>query len=50
MIKEKKVLEKEEIKELQDLKSTYDDLIYALGALEAQGKLSLETGEIEPLQ
>ena len=85
MIKEKKVLEKEEIKELQDLKSNYDSLIYTLGTVEAEifslenikqelkqklteiinkeknlaqelekkygaGKLSLSTGEIQPIQ
>lgn len=84
MIKEKKVLEKEEIKELQDLKSNYDSLIYTLGTVEAEifslentkqelkqklteivnkekglaqklekkygaGKLSLDTGEIQPI-
>tara|TARA_B100000963_G_scaffold293401_1_gene263768 strand:+ start:968 stop:1225 length:258 start_codon:yes stop_codon:yes gene_type:complete len=85
MIKEKKVLTEEEIKELKDLKSNFDTTIYALGTIEAeitalkstkhdlnlklveitnkekdlakkledkygQGKLLLETGEIEPLE
>lgn len=85
MIKEKKVLEEKEIKDLRELKSSYDSLVYTLGAVEAEifslentkqeikqklveiinqekdlaqklekkygaGKLSLETGEIEPLQ
>ena len=85
MIKEKKVLTEEEIKELKELKTDFDNIIYSLGSIEAeitslenskselklklteitnkektwakkledkygQGKLSLETGEIEPLQ
>ena len=85
MSKEKKVLTEEEIKELKELKTDFDNIIYSLGSIEAeitsledskselklklteitnkektlakkledkygQGKLSLETGEIEPLQ
>ena len=84
MIKEKKVLTKEEIKELKELKANFDNIIYSLGTIEAEitslensknelksklieitnkektlakkledkygeGKLSLETGEIEPI-
>ena len=84
MIKEKKVLEEKEIKDLRELKSSYDSLVYTLGTVEAEifslentkqeikqklveitnkektlakkledkygeGKLSLETGEIEPI-
>ena len=84
MIKEKKVLEEKEIKDLQELKSNYDNLIYTLGTIEAEifslentkqelkqklieiinkeknlaqklekkygaGKLSLSTGEIQPI-
>ena len=85
MIKEKKVLTEEEIKELKELKTDFDSLIYSLGTVEAEinvlentkidikkrlvdltnkeklvakkledkygaGKLSLDTGEIHPLQ
>jgi|TARA_A100001515_G_scaffold110493_1_gene91483 predicted nucleic acid-binding Zn-ribbon protein len=85
MIKEKKVLTEEEIKELKELKTDFDSLIYSLGTVEAEinvlentkidikkrlvdltnkeklvakkledkygaGKLSLDTGEIQPLQ
>ena len=85
MIKEKKVLTEEEIKELKELKTDFDSLIYSLGTIEAEinvlentkidikkrlvdltnkeksvakkledkygaGKLSLDTGEIQPLQ
>jgi predicted nucleic acid-binding Zn-ribbon protein len=84
MIKEKKVLTEEEIKELKELKTDFDSLIYSLGTIEAEinvlentkidikkrlvdltnkeksvakkledkygaGKLSLDTGEIQPL-
>ena len=84
MIKEKKVLTEEEIKELKELKTDFDSLIYSLGTVEAEinvlentkvdikkrlvdltnkeksvakkledkygaGKLSLDTGEIQPL-
>tara|TARA_Y100000114_G_scaffold42465_1_gene37790 strand:- start:823 stop:1077 length:255 start_codon:yes stop_codon:yes gene_type:complete len=84
MIKEKKVLTEEEIKELKELKTNFDSVIYSLGTLEAEitalentkielkkqlieitnkeksvakkleekygaGKLSLDTGEIQPL-
>tara|TARA_B100000963_G_scaffold67503_1_gene55659 strand:+ start:267 stop:521 length:255 start_codon:yes stop_codon:yes gene_type:complete len=84
MIKEKKVLTEEEIKNLKELKTDFDSLIYSLGTLEAEigvlenskielkrrlaeltkkekivvkeleekygaGKLSLDTGEIQPL-
>jgi len=83
MIKEKKVLTEEEIKELKELKSNFEVMVYSLGTIEAEiialedtkneiksklieitneqkdlaqkleekygpGKLSLETGEIEP--
>tara|TARA_R110002020_G_scaffold402070_1_gene612265 strand:- start:2047 stop:2301 length:255 start_codon:yes stop_codon:yes gene_type:complete len=83
MIKEKKVLTEEEIKELKELKSNFEIMVYSLGTIEAEiialedtkneiksklieitneqkdlaqkleekygpGKLSLETGEIEP--
>ena len=85
MIKEKKVLTEEEIKELKELKSNFEVMVYSLGTIEAEiitledtkneiksklieitneqkdlaqkleekygpGKLSLETGEIEPFQ
>jgi predicted nucleic acid-binding Zn-ribbon protein len=85
MIKEKKVLTEEEIKELKELKTDFDSLIYSLGTIEAEinvlenskidikkrlvdltnkeksvakkledkygaGKLSLDTGEIQPFQ
>jgi len=84
MIKEKKVLTEEEIKELKELKTSFDSTIYALGTVEAEitaledsklelkkqlieitnkeksvaakleekygaGRLSIDTGEIEPL-
>ena len=84
MIKEKKVLTEEEIKELKELKTEFDSLIYSLGTIEAEinvlentkidikkglvdltnkeklvakkledkygaGKLSLDSGEIQPL-
>ena len=84
MIKEKKVLTEEEIKELKELKTDFDSLIYSLGTIEAEinvlenskidikkrlvdltnkeklvakkledkygtGRLSLDTGEIQPL-
>jgi len=84
MIKDKKVLTEEEIKELKELKTEFDSLIYSLGTIEAEinvlentkidikkrlvdltnkeksvakkledkygaGKLSLDTGEIQPL-
>ena len=84
MIKEKKVLTEEEIKELKELKTDFDSLIYSLGTIEAEinvlentkidikkrlvdltnkeksvakkledkygaGKISLDTGEIQPL-
>ena len=84
MIKEKKVLTEEEIKELKELKTNFDSLIYSLGTIEAEinvlentkieikkrlvdltnkeksvakkledkygaGKLSLDSGEIQPL-
>ncbi len=34
MIKEKKVLTEEEIKELKELKTDFDSLIYSLGTVE----------------
>ena len=84
MIKEKKVLTEEEIKNLKELKTEFDSLIYSLGTIEAEinvlentkidikkglvdltnkeklvakkledkygaGKLSLDSGEIQPL-
>jgi len=84
MIKEKKVLTEKEIKELKELKTSFDSTIYALGTVEAEitaledsklelkkqlieitnkeksvakkleekygaGRLSIDTGEIEPL-
>jgi hypothetical protein len=84
MIKEKKVLTEEELKELKELKTSFDGTIYALGTIEAEitaledsklelkkqlieitnkeksvakkleekygaGRLSIDTGEIEPL-
>ena len=46
MIKEKKVLTEEEIKELKELKTNFDSLIYSLGTIEAE-IYSLENSKSE---
>ena len=46
MIKEKKVLTEEEIKELKELKASFDGLVYSLGSIEAEINV-LENSKIE---
>ena len=46
MIKEKKVLTEEEIKNLKELKTDFDSLIYSLGTVEAEINV-LENSKIE---
>ena len=46
MIKEKKVLTEEEIKELKELKASFDGLVYSLGSIEAE-IIVLENSKIE---
>ena len=46
MIKEKKVLTEEEIKELKELKASFDGLVYSLGSIEAEINV-IENSKIE---